>query len=1078
MMKIIASVVLILISLFTGLTQSRADDVDLFLAQISPDALIVFDLSGSMKLVPTGETMYIGSTQFCGTTTIPYYPTSGTGHTKACTISTDNPVKYGDASCSGPFYVYSQTGYSTDCSRLAIANRSIFNLLDDNNDNAVNSQDETSLGVRLGYMRFRDGDDTAVNYNDGNIRLGRKNTSGCTESTSASDALEIGASYSNIYNRINCETANSGTPLASSLNEAKIYLDAHKAGDTSKACRKKFVILITDGSDTYSCSGNGQETQVDQYKRRRESVAKAKVLSDAGYKVFVVGFGAGMPHYLKNTLNWMAYYGGTDNALVANTGDTAQYSIPTGSFYPSGIGSCDASSYSSHTVTPDASHYFASTTAGSGVQFYDPGESSLNGYAFFAEDASQLTASLKAIKTYIQEKSSSSITGSAIPSARLVDNDIGYVSSLEIPSWRGDLKAYQLNADGTLPVDETTKKITASPIWDAGVKLNEQNPSDRKIYTYLGGTGKEEFKSSNTNLTKEALGVADDTNRGKVIDHIRGIDAYDLNQNGNTTESREWKLGDIFHSNAVIVGQPSRFFEDQGFSGTGGFYQTNKDRTKVVIAGANDGMLHAFNASTGVEEWGFIPKSLLKSLQSMISSHMYYVDSSPKVSDVWFYNTSTDATKSADEWKTVLVCGLRKGGKTDVVLGTNGLNYTCIKDHIGATENRPITGASWTTYWAQQGTGGTTWAAGTGYSAKTWQYFALDITNTLIPQYLWEFPKSTDAVTLAKVGQSWSEPVIGRVKIEVGGELYERWVAFIGGGFDGTNSTGKAFFVVDIKTGDILKEFSGLTGMNYSFAAPPTAVDTNSDGFIDKIYIGDLGGQMWVFDVSFDLTTKKSESQWTGRILFTAPSSAYRIYYQPAVAFDRYGTSWVYFGTGDREHPNDLSGPTERFYAIRDNGVGNYPRTEADLSDVTSSNTFNPTSQAGWYIQLAKSADQSEKVLARSVVFNKLVYFTTYTYTTTANPCSVPGEAKLYIVEYLSAGGTLGVDDSTDLEGSPSQQRSITIGPGAPSNPAITVDSKGQASVTVGTTGDQILSTKIFSPLKSKEILYWREVTP
>ena len=350
--------------------------------------------------------------------------------------------------------------------------------------------------------------------------------------------------------------------------------------------------------------GSGSETQTDQYKRRRESVAKAKALSDAGYKVFVVGFGAGMPHYLKNTLNWMAYYGGTDNSSVANSGDTAQYSIPSGSFYPSGVNSCDSSYYSSHTVSPDASHYFASTSTGSGVPLYDPGEASLNGYAFFAEDASQLTAALKAIKTYIQEKSSSSITGSAIPSTRLVDNDIAYVSSLEIPSWRGDLKAYQLNADGTLPVDATTKKITATAIWDAGVKLNQQNPADRKIYTYLGGSGKEEFVSSNTNLTKEALGVADDTIRGKVISHVRGIDAYDLNQNGNTTESREWKLGDIFHSSAVIVGEPSRFFEDQGFSGTGGFYQTNKDRTKVVIVGANDGMLHAFNASTGARRMG------------------------------------------------------------------------------------------------------------------------------------------------------------------------------------------------------------------------------------------------------------------------------------------------------------------------------------------------------------------------------------------------------------------------------------------------------------------------------------------
>jgi type IV pilus assembly protein PilY1 len=865
-------------------------------------------------------------------------------------------------------------------------------------------------------MRFHDGDDTAGDYNAGNIRLGRRNTSATvctTESTSTADALGIGSSFTNIFDRINCESANSGTPLASSLNEAKLYLDAHKAGDSSKECRKKFVILITDGADTYACSGTGAETQTDQYKRRRESVAKAKALSDAGYKVFVVGFGAGMPYYLTNTLNWMAYYGGTDNAGVANSGDPTQYPIPAGSLYPSGITSCLASSYTSDSPF---THYYATSN--------DPGEASLSGYAFFAADASQLSAALKTIKTYIQEKSTSAFTGSAIPSVRFVDNDIVYVSSLEIPSWKGDLKAYQLNADGTLPIDATTKKITASPIWDAGVKLNQKTPSDRKIYTYLGGADKEDFKSSNPNLTKEALGVPDDINRQKIIDHVRGIDAYDLNTNGNTTEPREWKLGDMFHSNAVIVGEPSRFFVDEGFSGTGGFYQANKDRTKVVIVGANDGMLHTFNASTGVEEWGFIPNSLLKNLQSMISTHTYYVDSSPKVADVWFYSDSTDSTKSADEWKTVLICGLRKGGKT---------------------------------------------------------YFALNITDTLNPQYLWEFPKPTDSVTLAKVGQSWSEPVIGRVKIEVGGELYERWVAFIGGGFDYTNNTGKAFFVIDIKTGDIIKEFSGMEGMNYSFAAPPAVVDTNSDGFIDKIYIGDLGGQMWVFDVSFDGANKKSNSKWTGKRLFIAPSSdteKHRIYYQPAVAFDRYGNPWVYFGTGDREHPNDLSNPAERFYAVKDSGIGNFPRSETDLLDVTSSNTFTPTSKDGWYIQLEKSTQKSEKVLAKPVVFNKLVYFTTYVYTTTANPCSVPGEAKLYIVEYLSGGGALEVDDLIDLAGSPSQQRSKTIGPGGPSNPVITVDVKGKASVTVGTTSDQVFSTQILSHSKSKEILYWREVIP
>jgi Tfp pilus tip-associated adhesin PilY1 len=204
------------------------------------------------------------------------------------------------------------------------------------------------------------------------------------------------------------------------------------------------------------------------------------------------------------------------------------------------------------------------------------------------------------------------------------------------------------------------------------------------------------------------------------------------------------------------------------------------------------------------------------------------------------------------------------------------------------------------------------------------------------------------------------------------------------------------------------------------------------------------------------------------------------------VAFDLYGSPWIYFGTGDREHPNDLSNPAERFYAVKDNGEGNYPRVEdTHLLDVTSLALekfslagFDSTASFGWYVKLAKDGQKSEKVLAKPVVFNRLVYFSTYTYSVPTDPCTVAGEAKLYIAEYLSGGGALNVDDLVDLQGTPSEQRSKLIGSGAPSAPVITVDVKGQASVTVGTTSSQVLSTPIFSPSRSKEVLYWREVIP
>jgi len=926
-MKILALVIFFTVAVFSSPGQSQADDTELFMNNIPPDALILLDKSGSMNWDPAG-----------------------------------NPAFYPNR-------------------RIDIARSVIFDLLDDNDDNTIDSVDEQSLNIRLGYMRFLDS-----NSNDdgdpwtGSIRV----LSG------------IGSSYSNLWYNVTSD-ASGGTPLAASLVEAKKYFtDYVNPSDPAIACRQKFIILITDGEDTYACNGNGQEGQPNMYRRRMLTVQRAKELYDAGIKVFVVGFVQNMSDPLVKTLNWTAKYGGTDNPLEENSGDPSGY---------------DITKYGSACSTTDTNS--------------NPENYPLSGYAFLATNASQLRNAIETIAKYIQEKSYS-FTAPSNPSIRIADKDILYLSSFvpnNTPFWEGNLKAYQLHEDGSLPVDKDGNPLNSSLIWDASENLKTIAPNSRKIYTDVGGAWKSFEYGNLIDADLGFSGFVSDQNRQNLINHIRGIDAYDVDQDGNRTETREWKLGDIFHSNAVIVGEPSSFFEDQGFSGTGGFYQGKKDRTKVIITGANEGMLHAFNASTGAEEWGFIPNSLLKSLRLMSSAHTYYVDSSPKVADVWFYSSSTDVTKSVDAWKTVLICGLRKGGKT---------------------------------------------------------YFALDITDTLNPQYLWEFPKPTDATTLGKVGQSWSEPAIGRVKVEVGGELYERWVAFMGGGFDDTNNRGKGFFVIDIKTGDMIKEFSEMEGMNYSFAAPPTAVDTNLDGFIDKVYIGDLGGQMWVFDVSFHGTNKKSNSQWTGKRLFVAPSSTtekHRIYYQPAVAFDRYGNTWVYFGTGDRENPNDLLNPAERFYGVKDNGAGNYPRGETDLLDVTSSNTFSPTSKDGWYLRLEKSAQKSEKVLAKPVVFNKLVYFTTYVYTASANPCSVSGEGKLYITEYLSGGGALEVDELTDLERNPSQ-RSEKIGVGIPSPPVIKVDLEGKASVTIATISGQLFSKQIFSPSKSKGILYWREVIP
>jgi hypothetical protein len=258
---------------------SRADETGLF-TSIAPDAMIILDLSGSMKWNPPGN------------------------HD-----SWNNPTyEYSDPTCAGPFYDNNwNSGYTTYCSRFEMARKTLFSMLDDNHNGTIDSQDETSLNIRIGLGKFQGSTytklrDIATKYSL--IYCG--NNTSCTVNQASGDTLNINywMSYSNVVG---------ATPLVSGLAGVKAYLDTDKANDAYKSCRQKFVILVTDGADTMYCGGAGYDTQTDQYKRRRESVLATKALADAGYKVFVIGMGSNMPDHLKNTLNWMAYYGGTDN---------------------------------------------------------------------------------------------------------------------------------------------------------------------------------------------------------------------------------------------------------------------------------------------------------------------------------------------------------------------------------------------------------------------------------------------------------------------------------------------------------------------------------------------------------------------------------------------------------------------------------------------------------------------------------------------------------------------------------------------------------------------------------------------
>lgn len=1042
-MKLIKNILILFLTIFlmvsqTNLPMAQEDDESGLFTTVAPDTLLVLDLSGSMLWTPAGEVMYTSASVDCDSGNGPFYSDPQPGYSEACTINPYSTVpKYSNSSCSGPFYRTSGNGYTTDCSRLAIAKRAIFDILDDNNDNVINTADEQNMNIRFGYMRFY------------NCSSSSDEQRGIYSYSGGCNALikEIGTKYSRIYcnsntscsssssssSSVSGESANGGTPLAAALHEAKLYLDYHKSRDAAASCRQKFVILVTDGADTYACSGNGTESQRDQYKRRRETVAKAKALADAGYKVFVIGFGNPMPHYLRNTLNWAAFYGGTDNPLVANSGDPSAYD-------PSSVTSCQDTSTDVHNIEGDGSHYYATSN--------DPGEIPLSGYAFLATTANELTVALRQAIEMIRE-ATYSFSLASVSSQRTQDENYLYEASFQPmnndPFWLGHLKKYSINSDGSV----------GSEVWDAGTVMQSATPSSRTIKTLIGGS----LVDFSTSISRTYFDVATDAQRDAIVGYIRGDSTYNPDN---------WKLGDIFHANPVTIGTPSFSYEDLRDANNAfatfrsANVRTSANGKRIVVVGANDGQFHAFRTSNGSEAWSFIPPNILPKLKNIAHSshptgllHQYFVDGPVTVADVWL-GSGSGYNKSASEWKTLLIFGEGRGGSSTLWSSSS----SCDSDFN--SQYSP-------TYQYYCG------------------YYAFDITDTLNPVFKW---KITPSSTLAPyLGQPWSRFAIGRVKINGN----EKWVGFVGAGYNasdcagggGCDPRGKGFYVVDLSDGSVLWSYTRADNpnMNYSLPASPAIADTDNDGFIDTAYIGDLGGSMWRFKFCTNADGGScNTSNWSGGYLFQASTGVIRpIFTTPAVAKDINSNLWVYWGTGDKTDPT-AANAQEKFYALKDND-----RTTTyninDLDNITSSTYTDAPNKKGWYINLA---GQGEKVLADAAVFGGVVYFTSYIPPSGGDPCSQAGSAKLYGINFTTGAGVLTASGGSGGGGGGTSTpvRSIEIGTGIATTPVISFKPLGAMPpdlyVTVsGGSGISASTQRVnFDPptLASRaNILYWKD---
>jgi type IV pilus assembly protein PilY1 len=256
-----------------------------------------------------------------------------------------------------------------------------------------------------------------------------------------------------------------------------------------------------------------------------------------------------------------------------------------------------------------------------------------DGLYFMASDAVDLWTSLELVMLDIISRIS---TGAAVA---VVSTERGYEDHLYrgkfMPgSWNGYLESFEL------PYEDGD-----SPVWEAGYRLAQRSANSRSIMTGLGSTAYT-FDDGSASDLMAAMGIGDVDEASDVIRWTRGESVDDLRHRGG------WKLGDIIHSTPVVVGAPAHFNPDPDYQA---FMSAHENRTKVVYAGANDGMLHAFLAETGEEMWAFVPEFALPKLAAIADTnycHTYTVDLTPTVYDC----------KLGGSWRTVLVGGGRQGG--------------------------------------------------------------------------------------------------------------------------------------------------------------------------------------------------------------------------------------------------------------------------------------------------------------------------------------------------------------------------------------------------------------------------------
>ena len=492
--------------------------------------------------------------------------------------------------------------------------------------------------------------------------------------------------------------------------------------------------------------------------------------------------------------------------------------------------------------------------------------------------------------------------------------------------WTGNVYAFPVTADGAVQLAER---------WTDGVSshINAQDfDSGRKIVTLKKDGTKIPFRWASLDPAQQTQVTS-----ALVVDFVRGDRSQETGAGGFRV--RASVLGDIIHSNPVYM---------------------KNGTSPVLFVGANDGMVHVFNASSGTgggdELWAYVPSMLMSQLPLLKANpyvHTYFVDGGLNLRDAVIGGVT----------KKILVGGLGAGGK--------GLFALDVTNPLAADE-------------------------ATAASKILWEITPTTINNAASGSY-------------ANMGYTYGTPVIVPVNSGAG-----QSAVIIGNGYIGGSRS--SLFVINAADGTLIKELvvptaspSGKGGLS-----TPACIDSTSDGRADYCYAGDIDGKLWKFDLS-----SSGSGSWSVSLLH-ATSPAQAITTAPTVGVHPNGGFMVNFGTGRMFTTADTT-DTATFYAygIWDGApVANAVLLAQTLTEksyvsagvttrvrITSNNTPNWTSGAANHYGWRAALPAGERVLNDTIFIESGRFYFNSTNPTIVNTAPTPyGENWQMELDFVTGG--------------------------------------------------------------------------